>query len=393
MSTITTTTSSSSLIFEEQRQELVLSGVWLPRDRAAAAAEGELIRSAAASVSGQLYLNCKRLLRMNSPAFRTLLEALSWVREHKPDLLVKVVITSVIPWAERRFRLIPRLSEKFSVEMYDKDFYPGQDAVEDASFIPVLQTQGKIIWEQERHLLARHGLAPRMKVADICCGIGGFAMQVARHLEPLEVVGVDHAQSSLNYARHLSREFCLPGLEFIYGDAANLLLDDHRFDFVACRLALQIFDQPQHILRELVRICRPGGRVYLLNETFSRCFGYPNAEAIAWTYQEASGLFGALSMDLEFGPKMRCYMVEAGLEDIRVEPLLLTSCNTRGEDFAAVIRSWEDYVVDQLARKAGKDEAYCRRLREGFAAHVRAVTHDKGFGGWPIWAASGCKPG
>lgn len=383
----------SSIVFEEQRQELVLSGAWLPRDSSTMSAHRACMQEAAASVNGTLYINCKRLLRMNAPAFRGLLETLIWVRDHKPDLSVKVIISSVIPWAERRFRLIPTLSERFSVEPYDKDFYPGQGAVEDASFIPVLQTQGKIIWEQERHLLPRHGLGPRMKVADICCGIGGFAMQVARHLDPVEVVGLDHAQSSLDYARHLSREFRLPGLEFIYGDAANLLLDDDYFDFVACRLALQIFDQPENILRELVRVCRPGGRVYLLNETFSRCFGYPNPEAIAWTYQEASGLFGALSMDLEFGPKMRSYMVEAGLDDIRVEPLLLTSCNTNGEDFAAVIRSWESYVVEQLAAKAGKDAAYCQRLREGFAAHVRSVTHEKGFGGWPIWAASGRKSG
>lgn len=378
-----------SIVFEEQRQELILSGVWLPRDSAAAAEERDLMRKAAASVSGRLYINCKRLLRMNSPAFRTLLDMLSWVRDNKPKLTVHVIISSVIPWAERRFRIIPRLSDKFTVEMYDRDFYPGQDAVEDASFIPVLQTQEKIVWEQERHLLPRHGLEKGMRVADICCGIGGFAMQIARHFEPIEVVGVDHAQSSLKYARHLSREFCLSGLEFIYGDAANLLLADSRFDFVACRLALQIFNQPENILRELVRICRPGGRIYLINETFSRCFGYPGAESIAWTYQEASGLFGALSMDLEFGPKMRCYMTEAGLEDIKVEPLLLTTCNTQGEDFAEVIRSWETYVVEKLAKDAGKDEAYCKRLREGFAAHVRAVTHEKGFGGWPIWAASG----
>ncbi len=380
-----------SILFEEQRQELILSGVWLPRDRAAAGPERAVMQAAAAGVRGRLYINCKRLLRMNSPAFHTLLDTLHWVRENKPDLSIKIIISSVIPWAERRFRIIPSLSDRFSVEVYDQDFYPGQGAVEDASFIPVLQTQQKIIWEQERHLLPRHGLGPGMRVADICCGIGGFAMQVARHLDPIEVVGLDHAQSSLQYARHLANEFRLPGLEFIFGDAANLLLEDNHFDFVSCRLALQIFDRPEHILRELVRICKPGGRVYAINETFSRCFGYPNAEAIAWTYQEASGLFGALSMDLEFGPKMRCYMVEAGLEDIRVEPLLLTSCNTQGEDFAEVIRSWETYVVEKLAKEAGKDEAYCQRLREGFAAHIRSVTHEKGFGGWPIWAASGRK--
>jgi ubiquinone/menaquinone biosynthesis C-methylase UbiE len=382
------------ITFDEHRQELILTGTWLPRDSAATESAKILMRSAASSVRGTLYINCKRLLRMNSPAFSALLDMLCWVKKNRPDLCVKIIVSSVIPWTERRFRvLISLLGENFSMEQYDRQFYPGQAAVEDASFIPVLQTQAKIIWEQEQHILARHGLSPQMKVADICCGIGSFAMQVARHFAPKLVVGVDHSQSSLIYARDLAKEFHLSNLEFIYGDASNLLLADNRFDFVSCRLALQIFDKPETILRELLRICRPGGRIYLINETYSRCFGYPNADAIAWTYRETSGLYGALSMDLEFGPKMRAYMTEAGLADIYVEPLILTSCNTNGSDFADVIRSWETYAIDQLARNAGKDDAYCQRLREGFAAHVRSVTHEKGFGGWPIWAASGQKPG
>lgn len=383
-----------NITFDEQRQELILTGKWLPRDSAATSVAKNIMSSAASSVKGTLYINCKRLLRINSPAFSALLDMLCWVEKYRTDLCVKIIVSSAIPWAEKRFRVVTQmLGNNFTVEPYDKQFYPGQSAIEDASFIPVLQTQAKIIWEQERHILPRHGLSPQMKVADVCCGIGSFAMQVARHFSPKVVVGVDHALPSLTYARHLAHEFCLPNLEFIFGDATNLLLEDNRFDFVACRLALQIFDKPEYILRELVRICSPGGRVYLVNETYSRCFGYPNAEAIAWTYQEASRLYGALSMDLEFGPKMRCYMTEAGLRDIRVEPLILTSCNTDGSDFADVIRSWETYAIDQLARIAGKDEVYCQRLREGFAAHVRSVTHEKGFGGWPIWAASGLKTG
>jgi ubiquinone/menaquinone biosynthesis C-methylase UbiE len=382
------------ITFNEQLQELILAGTWLPRDSDSTSTVKDILHSAASSVKGILYINCKRLLRMNSPAFYALLNMLCWIKSNRSELCVKFIVSSAIPWAEKRFRIIiPMLGKNFSVELYDKQFYPGQAAVEDASFIPVLQTQAKIIWEQERHILPRHGLSPHMKVADICCGIGSFAMQVVRHFAPKVVVGVDHAQSSLTYARLLAHEFCLSNLEFIYGDATNLLLADNRFDFVACRLALQIFNRPENILRELVRICCPGGRVYLTNETYSRCFGYPNSESIAWTYQEASGLYGALSMDLEFGPKMRCYMIEAGLKDIQVEPLMLTSCNTNGADFADVIRSWETFAIDQLAMNAGKDEAYCQRLRDGFAAHVRSVIHEKGFGGWPIWAASGCKPG
>lgn len=45
-----------------------------------------------------------------------------------------------------------------------------------------------------------------------------------------------------------------------------MLLRDNQFDFVTCRHSLQIFDRPEMLLRELYRICKPGGRVYITNE-------------------------------------------------------------------------------------------------------------------------------
>ncbi|MFZ3048567.1 MAG: hypothetical protein WA151_21850, partial [Desulfatirhabdiaceae bacterium] len=135
------------ITFDEQRQELILEGTWLPQDSAATCTAKDILRSAASSVRGMLYINCKRLLRMNSPAFSELLNMLRWVQKNRPDLCVKIIVSSAIPWAERRFRVVmPMLGKNFSVEQYDKQFYPGQAAVEDASFIPVLQTQAKIIW-------------------------------------------------------------------------------------------------------------------------------------------------------------------------------------------------------------------------------------------------------
>jgi len=378
--------------YNEHDQTIVFSGTMRPQRNEDLADTRDFLLSVADKVSGSLYLDLKRLSQINNIAFKELVTFLHWVSRHRADLHVKLVTSSVITWANTKFDLLANLSPKFTLQQYDKDFYPGQGAIENEKFIPVLRAQTRITWSQEQHLLPRHGLTPGARVADICCGIGDFAALVHKTFKPAEVVAVDHSKPSLQYARQVAKEFGLSDVQYLYGDAASLMLEDNRFDFVTCRLSLQIFDRPELILRELLRICRPGGRVYLTNETYSKCFGEPNAESISWTYQMASRLYGDLGMNLEFGTKMNRVLMDLDFEDIRIEPMILTNLSVDRHDFAEVIRSWETYAVEELAKNAGKDETFCTRLRQGFQDHLRAITHPKGFGGWPIWVASGRKP-
>ena len=351
-----------------------------------------MLERAVDAVSGTLYLNFKTLTLINNLAFKCLMTFLQDLAQARPDLKVKIITTSVLAWSSRKFAILADVSPNFSLEQYDRDFYPGQEAMETATFIPVLRTQTKIIWEQEKDILPRHGLKQGMKIADICCGIGDFAILLYKHFQPSELVAVDHSKSSLKYARKVARAFQVKGIDFRYGDASSLLLDDNYFDFVTCRLSLQIFHQPEKILAELRRILKPGGRLYLTNETFSKCFGEPCSESISWTYQQASALFALSGMNLEFGTQMNRHLKEAHMTDIRIEPMILTNTNSDPEAFVEVILSWKDYIAGELAVNAQKDEGFRQKLAAGFDDHIRAVTHAKGFAGWPIWVASSTKP-
>ena len=73
-------------------------------------------------------------------------------------------------------------------------------------------------------------------------------------------------------------------------------------------IRLQIFNKPELILKELYRICKPGGRVYITNEKNSHCLGEPRGESIQWTYNEVAKLFAHFNMDVELGPKSRRYL-------------------------------------------------------------------------------------
>lgn len=382
---------SFTVRFDDNNQEISFGGVMRPKVASELASVREAIEQAVNRVSGTLFLNFKRLNKLNNVAFHELASIFSHVTQRQPQLQLRIIISSVVGWATRKFRVIGEISPNIKVEQYDKDFYPGQGVLEDDGFIPILRTQTKMAWEHERHLLPKHGLRENMHVADICCGIGDFAVLLQKEFKPARLLALDHSKPSLDYARRVAADFGVNDIEYVYGDAAALLLEDNKFDFVTCRLALQIFNKPELILKELHRITKPGGRIYLTNESYANCFGHPRSESIAWTYQEAAKLFAQFEMDLGFGIKMHKALVEAGFSDLRVDSMILTNRNCDPEAFADVVRSWETYIAGPLAVQGGRDEAFREKLRQGFQDHIYAITSPKGFAGWPIWVASAQK--
>jgi ubiquinone/menaquinone biosynthesis C-methylase UbiE len=341
---------------------------------------------------GVVYLNVKRLTHLSMTAFRALAEVLTDACRADPLREIVVVTSSVIAWSAPLFETITANHPNLSVKVYDSAFYPGQTFVEDESFIPILRTQTKMTWRHERDILPRHGLQEGLAVADICCGIGDFATLVKRQFRPTRLVALDHSKKSLEYARRVAAEFGLNSIEYTYGDASQMLLQDNQFDFVTCRHSLQIFNRPDILLRELYRICKPGGRVYITNEKNSHCLGEPHSESIRWTYEQVAKLFSHFDMDVEMGPKGRRLLKDAGFDDIKVESFMVTNLDGDPRDFADVIEAWENVYAGQMAARRGDPPEFIRRFRQGFKDHVLAALHPKGYAGWPIWAASGRKP-
>lgn len=379
--------------FDPTNQEVVLSGKMRPQSAAEIADALELVRQSLEKYSGIVYLNVKRLTHINMTAFTALCDILAAGCRTRPERNIKIITSSVMAWSASLFEMLAASLPNLSVEVYDSAFYPGQSFVEDESFIPILRTQTKMTWRHERELLPRHGLRSGVAaMADICCGIGDFATLVQREFKPARLVALDHSVRSLDYARRVAADFDLQGIEYTYGDASQMLLRDDQFDFVTCRHSLQIFDRPEMLLRELYRICKPGGRVYITNEKNSHCLGEPHAESIKWTYDEVAKLFSHFDMDVEMGPKSRHLLLNAGFDDIKVDCFMVTNLDGDPQDFADIIEAWENVYAGEMAVRRGDSPDFIRRFRQGFKDHVFAALHPKGYAGWPIWAASGRKP-
>ncbi|WP_183726543.1 MULTISPECIES: class I SAM-dependent methyltransferase [unclassified Rhizobium] len=378
--------------FDSNSQEFVLSGVIRPHSVDEIAASIFMLKEAVDDVRGVLYINVRRLVQMNNTAFQAFTRVVLDTCRTRSDLRVVVVTSSVVGWTERMFKHLSSIEPRVTVEVYDSGFYPGQSFVEDTSFIPILRTQTKMTWRHERTILPRHGMRPGIVMADICCGIGDFASLVKKEFQPTRIVALDHSRASLAYAREMAASFDVADIEYTYGDACEMLLEDNQFDLVTCRHSLQIFNRPDVLLKELFRICKPGGRVYITNEKNSHCLGEPRSQSIQWTYHEVAKLFSHFEMDVELGPKSRRYLADAGFDDILVESFMVTNLDGDPQDFADVIAAWETVYAGEMAVKRGDSSEFIERFRQGFRDHIFAALHPKGYAGWPIWAASGRKP-
>lgn len=81
-------------------------------------------------------------------------------------------------------------------------------------------------------------------------------------------VGVDLSEEMLARARERAAGLPFPAT-FVQGDATALPFPDAAFDTVAISLALCTIPDPAQALREAARVCRPEGRVVLLEHVIA----------------------------------------------------------------------------------------------------------------------------
>jgi SAM-dependent methyltransferase len=104
---------------------------------------------------------------------------------------------------------------------------------------------------------------PGERFLDVATGTGAVALRAAR--AGADVTGVDLAPALVETARRRAGHEGLSA-DFKVGDAENLPFEDGSFDVVS---AIGVMFAPDHaaVARELARVCRPCGRLGLVNWT------------------------------------------------------------------------------------------------------------------------------
>jgi SAM-dependent methyltransferase len=102
------------------------------------------------------------------------------------------------------------------------------------------------------------------RVLDVATGSGNTAIAAARRL--CDVTGADYVPALLERGRRRAAAEGLP-VEFKEGDAEALPAPDGSYDVVLSTFGVMFAPNQEQAARELLRVCRPGGRIGLASWT------------------------------------------------------------------------------------------------------------------------------
>jgi SAM-dependent methyltransferase len=102
------------------------------------------------------------------------------------------------------------------------------------------------------------------RVLDVATGTGNGAIAAARRWA--HVVGIDYVPALLQRGRERAAAERL-GVEFHEGDAEAIPFPEASFDVVLSSFGVMFAPDQERAAQELVRVCRPGGRIGLANWT------------------------------------------------------------------------------------------------------------------------------
>ena len=95
----------------------------------------------------------------------------------------------------------------------------------------------------------------------------GIGTAISAELYPREsrVIGVDLSDSMLDRARQRLQRKGIGHIRLLQMDAAQLRFPDESFDVVYAPYVISVVPDPVAVAHEMRRVCRPGGRIIILN--------------------------------------------------------------------------------------------------------------------------------
>lgn len=114
--------------------------------------------------------------------------------------------------------------------------------------------------------LAAFGAQPDDVALDVACGSGNLAIPIAARVRRVTAIDLTPAMIEQGKARQADKG--IANIDWMVGDVDPLPFGDASFSLVMCSAAIHHFDRPARVFREMVRVCRPGGRIAVKDFAF-----------------------------------------------------------------------------------------------------------------------------
>ena len=156
--------------------------------------------------------------------------------------------------------------------------------------------------------IRRMAIKPGDRVLEVGVGTG---INVSLYPSDCAVTGIDLSSPMLEKARERVARKGVRNVRLLQMDAANLKFADGTFDIVYAPYVISVVPDPVAVTREMVRVCRSGGRIVILNHFRSKSRIGASLERLIAPITPYIGFKSDLDLP--------AFLVQAGLKPISIE--------------------------------------------------------------------------
>jgi phosphatidylethanolamine/phosphatidyl-N-methylethanolamine N-methyltransferase len=147
---------------------------------------------------------------------------------------------------------------------------------------------GRAFVDREHEVIEGLSFRPNHQVLEVGVGTG---ISLDAYPPYVRIVGIDASTDMLGHAVAKIKENGWGHMEVRQGDAQQLDFPDNTFDWVTTFHVMTVVPEPRRMMAEMVRVCKPGGRIVVINHFASRRRFYyflamvlnPLTKLLGWT--------------------------------------------------------------------------------------------------------------
>jgi len=124
------------------------------------------------------------------------------------------------------------------------------------------KTFGKVFRESREHAILNLKVRAGERVLEVGVGTG---VSLPLYPRDIRIVGIDYSRGMLEQAERRVTEEGLRNVDLLHMDACKMTFPDSSFDVVLAAYVLTAVPDHRKVMGEMVRVCKPGGRIIFLN--------------------------------------------------------------------------------------------------------------------------------
>lgn len=161
---------------------------------------------------------------------------------------------------------------------------------------------------------------PGSRVLEAGCGVGAQTLALARRSPGAAITAVDLSAESIAQAHRRLARADVRNVTLRQADLMALPDGDGGFDHVFVCFVLEHLARPDHALKELRRVLRPGGTLTVIEGDHGSVLCHPDSAPLREAVAAQVALQGRAGGDACIGRRLHGLLAGAGFQEVRARP-------------------------------------------------------------------------